>query len=317
MKFKEIYRVLKPERWMTMVFHNSKGEVWQAIQEGLAETGFVIGMIGIFDKKQRSFKQVTSGGAVGYDVVVNCYKPRATVRNGIGEKTTEEAIIGFLVDKLRDLPLSHCDERTDRMLHSKTIGFFLQQNKPLEKLSFEDFQKILKKNFREIDDHWYLPYQRPKSAGQKKIFGFISSEAEAIEWLETFLRRPRKYGDIVADFFRALGPNQLKKDLQQILEENFTEEKGVWRNPTIAEKERLIKKVSDHTARQIDQYLNGSTDFVPTDTELCNWIEFCYNNGLYQEGTKLFQFISENAVDHELFRKTKKIAEVCKLKSWE
>lgn len=315
--FKEIYRLLKPGRWMTMVFHNSEGRVWQAIQEGLAEAGFVIGMIGTFDKKQRSFKQATSSGAVGYDVVVNCYKPKATVKNGIEGKTTEEAIIGFLADKLRELPLSQCDERTARMLHSKTIGFFMQQNKPLEKLSFEDFQKILKKNFREIDDHWYLPYQRPKSAGQKKLFGFISSEAEAIEWLETFLRKPCKYGDIVADFFRALGPNRLKKDLQQILEENFIEENGVWRNPTTTEKERLVKKVSDHTARQIDQYLKGSTDFVPTDTELCKWIEFCYNNGLYQEGTKLFQFISENAVDPELFRKTKKIAEVCKLKSWE
>jgi DNA modification methylase/predicted RNA-binding Zn-ribbon protein involved in translation (DUF1610 family) len=315
--FKEIYRVLKPGRWMTMVFHNSDGRVWQAIQEGLAEAGFVIGMIGTFDKKQRSFKQVTSSGAVGYDVVVNCYKPKATVKNGIEGKTTEEAIIGFLADKLSELPLSQCDERTARMLHSKTIGFFMQQNKPLVKLSFEDFQKILKKNFREIDEYWYLPYQRPKSTGQKKLFGFISNEAEAIEWLEAFLRRPRKYGDIVPDFFKALGPNQLKKDLQQILEENFIEEKGLWRNPTTIEKERLVKKVSDQTARQIDQYLKGSTELTPTDAELCKWIEFCYNNGLYQEGAKLFQFISENAVDPGLFRNTKKIAEVCKLKSWE
>lgn len=315
--FKEIYRVMKPGRWMTMVFHNSEGRVWQAIQEGLAEAGFVIGMIGTFDKKQRSFKQVTSSGAVGYDVVVNCYKPKATVKNGIEGKTTEEAIIGFLADKLRELPLSQCDERTARMLHSKTIGFFMQQNKPLEKLSFEDFKNILKENFREIDAHWYLPYQRPKSAGQKRLFGFVSNEAEAIEWLEIFLRKPRKYGDIVSDFFKALGPNQLKKDLQQILEENFIEEKEIWRNPTTIEKERLIKKVSDQTARQIDQYLKGSTELTPTDTELCKWIEFCYNNGLYQEGAKLFRYVSENTIDPELFRRTKKIAEICKLKSWE
>ena len=55
----------------------------QAIQEALAEVGFAIGMIGTFDKKQRSFKQVTSSGAVGFDVVVNCYKPKATGKNGI------------------------------------------------------------------------------------------------------------------------------------------------------------------------------------------------------------------------------------------
>lgn len=314
--FKEIYRVLKPGRWMTMVFHNSKGEVWQAIQEGLAESGFAIGMIGIFDKKQKSFKQVTSSGAVGYDVMVNCYKPKATVKNGIQRKTTEEAIIGFIADKLRGLPSTPCAERTDRMLHSKTIGFFMQQNKPLKKLSHKDFQEILKRNFREIDGYWYLPYQRPKIIGQKRLFGYISNEAEAIEWLEVFLKKPRKYGDIVPDFFRALGPNQLKKDLQQILEENFIEENGVWRAPTTAEKERLIKKVTNKTARLIDQFLKGTMEYTPNNTELCEWIEFCYNNGMYQEGAKLFQYVNENTIDPELFKKTKKVAEICKIKSW-
>ena len=315
--FHEVYRILKPGRWMTMVFHNSKGEVWQSIQEGLAEAGFAIGMIGTFDKKQRSFKQVTSSGAVGYDVVVNCYKPKATVKNGIQGKTTEEAIIGFIADKLREPPSTPSDERTDRKLHSKTIGFFMQQNKPLKKLSHEDFQKILKRNFREIDGYWYLPYQRPKTIGQKRLFGYITNEAEAIEWLEPFLRKtPHKYGDIVPDFFKALGPNQLKKDLQQILEENFVEENGVWRNATTAEKERLIRKVTDKTARQIDQFLKGTIEYTPTNTELCKWIEFCYANGLYPEGAKLFQHINENAIDPELFKKTKKVAEICKIKSW-
>lgn len=315
--FREIYRVLKPGRWMSMVFHNSDGRIWQAIQDGLAEAGFVIGMIGTFDKKQRSFKQVTSSGAVGYDVVVNCYKPRGTVKNGIEGKTTNEAIIGFIADRLKELPPTRCDERKERMLHSKTIGFFMKQNKPLKKLSHKDFQKILKRNFREIDGYWYLPFQRPKTTGQKRLFGYISNEAEAIEWLEVFLKKTsRKYGDIVPDFFKALGPNQLKKDLLQILEENFVEEKEVWRTPTTSEKERLIKKVSDKTARQIDQYLKGTMEYTPTNIELCEWIEFCYNNGLYQEGAKLFHYVPENAIDPELFKKTKKLAEICKLKSW-
>lgn len=315
--FTEIYRVLKPGHWMTMVFHNSDGKVWQAIQEGLAEAGFAIGMIGTFDKKQRSFKQVTSSGAVGYDVVVNCYKPKATVKNGIQGKTTEEAIIGFIADKLRELPSTPSDERTDRMLHSKTIGFFMQHNKTLKKLSHKDFQKILKRNFREIDDYWYLPYQRPKTLGQKRLFGYITNEAEAIDWLEALLRKTLyKYGDIIPDFFKALGPNQLKKDLQQILEENFVEENGVWRTPTTVEKERLIKKVTNKTARLIDQFLKGTMEYTPNNTELCEWIEFCYNNGMYQEGAKLFQYINENTVDPELFKKTKKVAEICKIKSW-
>lgn len=315
--FKEIYRVLKPNRWMTMVFHNSDGKVWQAIQEGLSEAGFVIGMIGIFDKKQRSFKQVTSSGAVGYDVVVNCYKPKATIKNGIEGKTTKDTIIGFLADHLQKLPVTSSDERTARMLHSKTIGFFMLRNRPLEKLSFEDFQIILRKNFRSIDGYWYLPYQRPRAERQKRLFGYIKTEAEAIEWLEKLLKVPRKHGDITPEFFKALGPQKLEKGLEELLQENFFEEKGIWRNPTLAEKERLIKRLTHRTARQIDEYLKGTIEYAPTETEMCEWIEFCYDNGLYQEGADLLHHINEKEVAPELFKKTKKIAEVCKLKALE
>jgi DNA modification methylase/predicted RNA-binding Zn-ribbon protein involved in translation (DUF1610 family) len=315
--FKEIYRVLKPGRWMTMVFHNSDGKVWQAIQEGLSEAGFVIGMIGIFDKKQRSFKQVTSSGAVGYDVVVNCYKPKATIKNGIEGKTTKDAIIGFLADYLQKSPLTHGDERTARMLHSKTIGFFMLQNRPLEKLSFEDFQIILKKNFRSIDGFWYLPYQRPKVQGQRRLFGYVSNEAEAIEWLEELLRSPRKYGDIAPEFFKALGPQKLQKNLQDLLQDSFVEEGGTWRNPTTFEKEGLIKRLTNKTAREVTDYLKGGTEYTPTDDEICAWIEFCYNNGLYQEGSQLFNHIDEKKASPEVFKRIKKVAEICKLKSWE
>ena len=315
--FRETYRVLKPNRWMTLIFHNSDGEVWQAIQDGLSEAGFVVGMIGIFDKKQRSYKQVTSSGAVGYDVVVNCYKPKATIKNGIEGKTTTDAIVGFLADQLLKLPLAQMEERTARMLHSKTIGFFMLQNKPLRDLSFEDFQRILRKNFRDIDGHWYLPCQRPKMQGQRKLFGYISNEAEAIELLEELLRSPRKYGDIAPEFFKALGPQKLQKSLQDLLQESFVEDKGTWRNPTEEEKESLIRRLTDKTAREISYYLKGATEHTPTDDEICAWIEFCYNNGLYQEGSKLFNHVDEKAVSSEIFKRTRKVAEICKLKTWE
>lgn len=315
--FREIYRVLKPGRWMTLVFHNSSGEVWQAIQDGLSQSGFSVAMIGIFDKKQRSFKQVTSSGAVGYDVVINCYKPKATAKNGLNGKTTSAAIIGCIADQLLELPIVPSEDRTARMLHSKTIGFFMLKNKSLSSLSFEYFQKILRNNFREIDCYWYLPYQRPKTSGQKNLFGYISNEAEAIEWLEDLLRVPRKYGDILPIFFKALGPSKLQKDLETMLEENFVAENGTWRNPSEAEKNHLTKKLTDKTARQIGGYLEGLSEIAPTDEELCEWIEFCYNNGLFHEGWELFCRLNENKASPNEFKKAKKIAEICKLKSWE
>ena len=37
--FEEYFRVLKPGRWMTVVFHNSWNAVWNAIQEAMQAAG--------------------------------------------------------------------------------------------------------------------------------------------------------------------------------------------------------------------------------------------------------------------------------------
>lgn len=39
--FKELYRILKPGRWMTIIFSNTNASVWNAIQNALQDTGFV------------------------------------------------------------------------------------------------------------------------------------------------------------------------------------------------------------------------------------------------------------------------------------
>ena len=65
--FNEYFRVLKPGRWITVEFHNSKNGVWMAIQESLNRAGFVIADVRTLDKKQGSFKQVTTTSAVKQD----------------------------------------------------------------------------------------------------------------------------------------------------------------------------------------------------------------------------------------------------------
>jgi len=40
--FKEAYRVLRPGRWMTVEFSNTKASVWNSIQTALTEAGFIV-----------------------------------------------------------------------------------------------------------------------------------------------------------------------------------------------------------------------------------------------------------------------------------
>lgn len=49
--FKSYHNVLKPGRWITVEFHNSKNSIWNAIQAALNSSGFIIADVRILDKK--------------------------------------------------------------------------------------------------------------------------------------------------------------------------------------------------------------------------------------------------------------------------
>src|SRR5690606_17109607 len=72
--FEEYFRVLKPGRWMTVVFSNSSNAIWRAIQEAIGTAGFVVADVRTLDKRQGSFRQATRS-AVKLDLVISAYKP--------------------------------------------------------------------------------------------------------------------------------------------------------------------------------------------------------------------------------------------------
>ena len=54
--FTEYCRVLKPGRWMTVVFHNSSNAVWNAIQEAMLAGGFVVAEQRAWDKHEQTLE---------------------------------------------------------------------------------------------------------------------------------------------------------------------------------------------------------------------------------------------------------------------
>lgn len=77
--FAEAYRVLKPGRYMSVVFGNSNGAIWALVQRALRSAGFGSPPIhvAILDKGQRSVKGLNSGseGVVTVDLVLTVQKP--------------------------------------------------------------------------------------------------------------------------------------------------------------------------------------------------------------------------------------------------
>ena len=88
--FSEAFRVLKPGRYMSVVFGNSSGRIWGLVQRALRDAGFKASPVhvAILDKGQRSVKGLNSGseGVVTVDLIVTTQKPAS--REGSGKAVT-------------------------------------------------------------------------------------------------------------------------------------------------------------------------------------------------------------------------------------
>jgi len=77
--FEEAWRVLKPGKYMSVVFGNSSGRIWGLVQRALRDAGFksTPAHVATLDKGQRSVKGLNSGseGVVTVDLIVTVQKP--------------------------------------------------------------------------------------------------------------------------------------------------------------------------------------------------------------------------------------------------
>lgn len=84
--FSEAYRVLRPGKYMSVVFGNSSGKIWGLVQRALRSAGFEAtpAHVAILDKGQRSVKGLNSGseGVVTVDLVMTVQKPEQEGSHG-------------------------------------------------------------------------------------------------------------------------------------------------------------------------------------------------------------------------------------------
>uniref|UniRef100_Q2RKS2 DNA methylase N-4/N-6 n=1 Tax=Moorella thermoacetica (strain ATCC 39073 / JCM 9320) TaxID=264732 RepID=Q2RKS2_MOOTA len=253
--FKEMYRLLKPNRWMTVVFHNSRAAVWNAIQEAITRAGFVIAQVTVMDRKQGSFNQVTAAGAVEKDLIINAYKPKKQMEENFLRRAGAGLERDFVADLLEHLPVVPNVGRTEKMLYSKLLAYYVQRGFEI-RLDARQFYVLLKENFKLIDGYWFtdeqvLQYEEWKrkqrldgikevQSGQQ-IF-FVSDERSALAWLYNFLETPRTYTDIYTAYSRALvQSDDAIPELKELLDNNFILENGRYRRPQTEQEREAIE----------------------------------------------------------------------------
>ncbi len=147
--FAEARRVLRPGRWMTLVFHNTRADVWDVIRRGVESAGFRVEAVQTLDKSHETFKQVRSDGAVGYDVVVNCRKA-APVN---GRQITFADPVRILEGLLDEAPDPPCKERTARYLHARLTGELVRTGQPVS-LDYRELLELLEEHFPRCGEYW-------------------------------------------------------------------------------------------------------------------------------------------------------------------
>ena len=248
--FEEYRRVLKPGRWITVVFHNSKNAVWTAIQEAMLAAGLVVADVRTMDKQQGSYRQVTST-AVKQDLVISAYKPN----DGLEErfeltKGTEEGIWDFLRTHLAQLPVfvtkdsrvEIVNERQPHLLFDRMVAFHVLRNVTVP-LSVGEFLASLAQRFPDRDGMVFLLDQvteydkRRLAAGDvAQLEIFVVDESSAIQWLRRQLaRKPQSFQDIHPQFLREIAGWQKHEklpELSEMLEQNFLCYDGVGEVPS-------------------------------------------------------------------------------------
>lgn len=271
---REFYRVLKPGKWLTMEFSNTSASVWNSIQNALQGVGFVVANVAALDKKQGSFKAVTTTTAVKQDLVITCYKPSNELTDKLAiTNSNKDSVWDFITEHLGHLPV-HIErgnatttvvERSPKILYDRLISYYVQHGYQIP-MNAQEFQAGLReRSFIERDGMFFTGPQAAEYEEKRKHTSefvpmglIVSDEANGIEWLKIQLKEPKTYQEISPEWMQAV--NGLRKgnmlpELKDILEENFIEdETGHWHVPDLEKQIDLEKLKHKSLMKEFNLY---------------------------------------------------------------
>lgn len=280
--FCEYFRVLKPNRWITIEFHNSQNAVWNAIQEAVQRAGFIVADVRTLDKKQDSFKQIKATGAVKQDLVISAYKPKESfLREFVANAGSKENVWAFVRHHLSNLPvvvkrggeIEIIDERQSFLLWDRMVAYHIINGISIP-MDATEFYRGLDEKFLKRDNMYFLADQvneyditRATTNVESIQFSmFVSDEKSAIGWLYQQLDSnsgygPQTYQELMPKFMqelKAVDRREKMPELMTILEENFLkDEKGRWYIPDLTKSGDIAKLREKNLLKEFQQYMES------------------------------------------------------------
>jgi DNA modification methylase len=308
--FQEMYRVLKPNRWATVVFSNSDDRVWEAIQDAAHEAGFVIYGGREFDKVQRSFKGIKGEKGlekvISKDVLLNLHKPRVPqVRNS--ELKRIDDVEGYILHQIKMYfqylsPEAPASDRTVEAITRAVQRRVLEEGCSMQGFSAGFVSDVLhqagmKRSLVEHEGAWY-----PANGWLGEVI--VRNDASAVLWLTGLLtKEPRRFDEIDPLWKQAKLKGNYKgaRGLEELLDEFFIKNPdGTYRVPDEHERQVLKGQEEERVFRDCERFLSGKLNREPSIDEKFTWIEMLASRKEWNLILTLEQTLSANQGWREL-----------------
>lgn len=273
--FSTCYRVLKPNRWITIEFHNSKNSVWNAIQSSLQKVGFIVADIRTLDKGHSSFKQVTAQGTVKQDLVISAYKPRTSFISSFtshaGQADTAWSFVQQHLEMLPTVVMSDGlielnTERQAFLLFDRMVAYHIMNGVSVP-VDAAEFYHGLDERFLKRDSMYFLADQVNEYDAARivneiapvQLELFVSNEKSAIAWLYQQLETRQTYQVLQPKFMQEIKSIDKFEDMPELsvlLEESFLQDdEGKWYIPDVTKEADVAKLREKKLLKEFEGYL--------------------------------------------------------------
>lgn len=318
----ESYRVLKPNRRISLCYHDTSEGTWQVLQDIMSELGFVAEKpeTALFiDTGQKSYNQYVAEKVTKRDLVINFRKPYPDelATNIIINGTEDEATF---TSKARSILIEHLEDHpgaTADRLYDELVSRMVRRGE-FERHNFDELLRSVAEPVREPVMQNLLEAKPPDLFGThetvqwylKETAGSLDEaeskkEAAAAERLERYmferLKDGKETGVHYSDLFEQYLPvadKPRRRLIEWLPEYFFKTEEGTWRPPKDdEEREQKAALRSSGTLRRIKRFTNALLQGTPpyekdqpeNAATLADWIRQCRRAGLYEQGRILFE----------------------------
>ncbi|WP_255152833.1 DNA methyltransferase [Halorarius halobius] len=260
--FEEVYRVLKPGRWLTITFNNSDPAMWERFNNAILDIGFTPynGTMSL-DMKLKTWKQMKEDKAQRRDTVVNYFKLPENLSEVKFDTPPEE-----VPEDIQDRVEAAIDDTVrsgymgkgvlpEQVFHE--VISVLNENNALHLRP--DWEAILKENYeKEIDQRgrtrWHpTDYYREYDPDLEYFSADLVAQRAVEEHLEE--NGAASYSDLYEVVTNQV--DQQPENFDELLERNFIKNRKKWRLPeTEDEKLEIERRQEGHQEHIVDQFVS-------------------------------------------------------------